>query len=320
MNCLVTGAAGFIGSHLSLRLLQEGFKVTGIDSFNDFYPKWIKERNIQPLQNHDKFRLTTADINDIDLNTLLKDTPYIFHLAAQAGVRTSWGENFTVYTENNISATQKLLEAAKESRVKKFIFASSSSVYGLCPELPMTETSPLLPFSPYGVSKLAAEHLCQLYFKNFGVPAISLRFFTVYGPGQRPDMAFHKFLKAATEDTSVSVFGDGRQTRDFTYISDIVDATFQCLDYGKVGEIYNVGGGNQKELKDVFPILENITGRDVKIHWEERQKGDVFHTLADIRKARKDLDYSPQTPLEEGLSQEWTWIQNLYTSRRHQQG
>jgi len=315
MICLVTGAAGFIGSHLCQRLLNDGFSVIGIDSFNDTYSRWMKDKNILPIKNHSQFQLISDNLNDIDLNSLLQDVDYVFHTAAQAGVRSSWGKNFSVYTENNITATQKLLEAAKDSSIKKLIYASSSSVYGLCPELPMTESSPLLPYSPYGVTKLAAENLCQLYFKNFNVPSVSLRFFTVYGPGQRPDMAFHIFLKAMNEDKPIPLYGDGKQTRDFTFIDDIVDANVQAMDLGQSGEIYNVGGGNRKEMITLFPLLEKITGKKVLIQHTDRQRGDVFHTYADINKAKKDLDFSPKIPLEEGLRQEWEWILKLYSSK-----
>ena len=313
MICLVTGAAGFVGSHLCERLLQQGFDVKGIDSFTDFYPKWIKEKNILSLMREEKFEFIAEDLNRLDLKKLLRKTDYIFHLAAQAGVRASWGQNFSIYTQNNIEATQKLLEAAKASQIKKFIYASSSSVYGFCPELPMSETSPVCPFSPYGVSKLAAEQLCFLYFKNYGVPCVSLRLFTVYGPRQRPDMAFFKFFRAIGEDKQISIFGDGKQTRDFTYIDDVIEANFAALEKGKKGEIYNIGGGNRKKLEDIFPILENICQKKIKVKLEERQKGDVPHTLAKIDKARKDLDYSPRIKLYDGLKEEWIWLQSLYS-------
>jgi len=314
MTCLVTGAAGFIGSHLCRKLIKEGFSVAGIDSFTDSYPKWIKERNIKPLMREKKFTFLSGDLNDLELIKLLSKTDYVFHHAAQAGVRASWGENFSVYIKNNIEATQKLLEAAKNSRIKKFIYASSSSVYGFCPELPMSETSSLYPFSPYGVSKLAAEHLCFLYFKNYNVPTVSLRFFTVYGPGQRPDMAFHKFFKAIAEDKQITVYGDGKQTRDFTYVDDIIEANFSSLKNGVPGEIYNIGGGSRKKLEEIFPILESICQKKIKMFREEKQKGDVPHTLADIQKAHKELNYSPQIQLSDGLKEEWTWIQGLYSS------
>lgn len=313
MICLVTGAAGFIGSHLCQRLLKEGYEVVGIDCFTDYYPKWIKEKNIQPLLREKKFKLLSEDLNHLNLKKLLKNKDYIFHLAAQAGVRKSWGQNFSFYIENNIEATQKLLEAVKDSPIKKFIYASSSSVYGLCPQLPMSETSPLFPFSPYGVTKLAAENLCFLYFKNYQIPTLSLRLFTVYGPRQRPDMAFHKFLKAATEGKQISIFGDGKQTRDFTYIGDVIEAILAALRKGKKGEVYNIGGGHRKKLVDILPVLEDICQKKIKIKWEEKQKGDVAHTLADIDKAHKDFNYLPQTSLSDGLKEEWIWLQSLYS-------
>jgi nucleoside-diphosphate-sugar epimerase len=312
MNCLVTGAAGFIGSHLSLRLLKEGCSVTGVDSFTDYYPRWIKEHNLSPIKNQGNFAFIEEDINSLDLRQLLKEADCVFHLAAQAGVRASWGLSFSEYISNNIEATQRLLEESKELALHRFIYASSSSVYGHCPELPMSETSPLLPYSPYGVTKLAAENLCYLYSKNYGVPTISLRFFTVYGPGQRPDMAFHKFFKSTSENKPITIFGTGEQTRDFTYIDDIVDAIFACTSHGNLGETYNLGGGNRKMLKDLFPLFEEICEKKISVKWEEKQKGDVPHTLADIKKAQKDLGFNPKTPIDEGLRKEWKWVKDLY--------
>jgi UDP-glucose 4-epimerase len=311
MNYLVTGAAGFIGSHLCKKLIHDGAHIIALDAFTDFYSRSIKEKNIQPLVNHPRFELIIADILEIDLDSIMNKVDVVFHLAAQPGVRTSWGADFSIYTRNNIDATQKLLEAAKTSKLKKFIYASSSSVYGLSPELPMTETSTLHPYSPYGVTKLAAENLCFLYHKNYGVPCVSLRFFTVYGPGQRPDMAFHKFFRSISKDEEITVFGDGQQTRDFTYIDDIIWANLSSIENGKVGENYNLGGGTRKKLADIIPLLEDICEKSIKIQNVAGPKGDVRHTFANIQKAKDDLKYEPNTALEEGLRAEWEWIKTL---------
>jgi UDP-glucose 4-epimerase len=313
MICIVTGAAGFIGSHLSRRLLSEGYDVRGIDAFIDFYPKWIKEKNLMPLMENSNFKFYPGNINTIDLSEIFDGAEILFHQAAQAGVRSSWGQSFSVYTQCNISATQRLLEKARAYPIKKFVFASSSSVYGLCPDLPWTENSPVMPYSPYGVTKLAAEHLCTLYYRNYGVPAVSLRYFTVYGPGQRPDMAFHKFLKAALEDRPIPLYGDGNQTRDFTYVDDIIDANIASIQHGKAGEVYNIGGGERKILNNIFPILETICGKRIVIEYGEKQKGDVPDTYADIQKAKKELSFSPEVGLEDGLRNQWQWIQSLYS-------
>lgn len=312
MKCLVTGVAGFIGSHLAERLLQEGYEVIGLDCFTDFYPRWIKQRNLTALEGQPCFQLVEDDLNRINLNQLLDGVGIIFHLAAQAGVRTSWGENFSEYLKHNIQATQKILEAVKERKIEKFIFASSSSVYGLSPVFPMVENGPVQPISPYGVTKLAAEQLCFLYFKNYDVPTVSLRFFTVYGPRQRPDMAFHKFFVALLKEEIIPIYGDGHQTRDFTFIDDIVEANILALKRGRVGEVYNIGGGHQKELAKVIELMEEITGRKAKINWLEPQKGDVVHTLACIDKAKMELGYNPRADLENGLRQQWSWIKKLY--------
>jgi UDP-glucose 4-epimerase len=312
MNVLVTGAAGFIGSHLSRRLLREGAHVIAVDSFTDFYPRWIKERNLSPLAGDRNFEFLPQDLLDLDLEGILARVDVVYHLAAQAGVRSSWGENFSVYIQNNIQCTQRLLEGAKGKPLHRLIYASSSSVYGLSPTLPMSETSLPYPLSPYGVTKLAAEQLCFLYFQNYGVPTVALRFFTVYGPGQRPDMAFHKFFRAIAEGRPIAVFGDGEQTRDFTYVDDIVEANLSASRLGRAGEVYNVGGGHRERLNALFPVLEEICGKKVEVVREERQKGDVAHTFADIQKARLDLGYSPRTVLKDVLREEWEWIKALY--------
>jgi nucleoside-diphosphate-sugar epimerase len=313
MNCLVTGAAGFIGSHLCEKLLNSGFSVIGIDSFTDYYSKELKKENLSSLLEKQKFEFIKGDINYININKYIEKSDTVFHLAAQAGVRASWGDYFATYTKNNIESTQKILEACKKNKMKKIVYASSSSVYGNTPDLPMKETSRLFPYSPYGVTKLAAENLCSLYYKNYGVPVVSLRYFTVYGPRQRPDMAFHKFFKAIGENNPIEIYGSGEQTRDFTYIDDTVNASMAAAEKGIPGKIYNLGSGNHQKLSVVFPLLKEICGKKVKIKNVETQKGDVKHTYASISRAQKDLDYLPRTTLKEGLEQEWLWIKKIYS-------
>jgi len=314
MKCVVTGAAGFIGSRLAARLLAEGHAVVGVDCFTDYYPRRIKEGNLSPLRTSPGFLFLAEDLNTMDLGALLNGVEAVFHLAAQAGVRASWGTSFDAYITNNIRATQRLLEAARAHPPRRFVFASSSSVYGLTRDLPMRETSPVQPLSPYGVTKLSAEQLCVLYNRNYGVPAVALRFFTVYGPGQRPDMAFHRFFLAMAEGREITVYGNGNQTRDFTYVDDIVSANLAALDRGRPGEVYNVGGGHRERLIDVIRVMEEVAGRKARIAHGEVQKGDVPDTYADIRKAQNELGYAPRTPLGDGLREEWVWLRELYPS------
>ncbi len=308
MRALVTGCAGFIGSHLAERLIEEGYKVIGIDCFSDYYSRGIKEKNMEKLMESDSFHFVELDITQTNLVELLNGADYIFHQAAQAGVRASWGKNFKVYTDNNILATQMLLEAAKDVDIRKFIYASSSSVYGDVPSLPMKETDTPKPISPYGVSKLAGEQLCHLYWKNFGVPTISLRYFTVYGPRQRPDMAFHKFIKAILRGEKIVIYGDGNQTRDFTYVSDIVDANILAANSDYNGDVFNIGGGSRVSLVDAIRELEKIIGKKAILQHIEKQKGDVTDTYADITKAKNLLGYNPKVSIGEGLRKEVKWI------------
>ncbi|MBE9046873.1 NAD-dependent epimerase/dehydratase family protein [Pleurocapsales cyanobacterium LEGE 10410] len=310
---IVTGAAGFIGSHLAEALLEQGNRVIGIDQFNDYYDPSLKRKNIALLQQYPSFRLINADIQFLDWQALLIDVEVVYHQAAQAGVRASWGQGFRSYTERNINATQIILEAAKESSLKRFVFASTSSVYGNAETLPTPETLCPQPVSPYGITKLAAERLCWLYQQNFGVPVTALRYFTVYGPRQRPDMAFHKFFRAATAEEPISIYGDGQQTRDFTFISDIVAANLAAATVPEaVGEVFNIGGGSRVVLAKVLDKMEEIIGHPIHKKYVEKARGDARHTGADVSKARKILRYDPQVSLEEGLSQEWEWIQSLY--------
>ena len=313
MKALVTGTAGFIGSTLTEKLLKEGYEVIGVDCFIDYYPRKLKEKNMESFIDNDNFTFIEKNILDLDLKELLKDIDYIFHQAAQAGVRASWGEDFEIYSDNNIMGTQKLLEAAKESDIKKFVYASSSSVYGDTDNLPMKETNRLQPVSPYGVSKLAAENLCYLYYKNFNVPTVSLRYFTVFGERQRPDMAFHIFIKAILEDKKLTIFGDGKQSRNFTHVDDIVKANILAAESDVKGEIFNIGGdGERVVLNDAISLMEDIIGKKANREYQSVVKGDVKHTSADCSKARKMLNYDPEVSFEEGLKREIEFLKELY--------
>ena len=310
MKIVVTGVAGFIGSHLAERLLGAGHEVVGVDCFTDYYPRKTKESNLANLLDSGSFVFHENDILNMDLAALLKDIDIVYHEAAQAGVRASWGSSFKIYTENNVRATQYLLEAAKEVSLKKFIYASSSSVYGDAETYPTDEEMKPMPISPYGVTKLAGEHLCNLYFKNCGVPIVSLRYFTVYGPRQRPDMAFNIFIKAILKDEEIVVFDDGKQTRDFTYIDDIIDANVSAMDAQVIGKVLNIGGGSRITVNDAIRIIEKVTGKRAKTRYIEKQKGDVRHTGADISRAGKLLGYKPAYDLERGIANEVVWIEN----------
>jgi nucleoside-diphosphate-sugar epimerase len=315
MKIIVTGAVGFIGSHLSEKLLADGHHVIGIDSFLDYYPRFVKEMNLDRLKKYPEFEFRDVNILDADWSSLLKDTKRIFHLAAQAGVRASWSKNFVVYTKNNIEATQLMLEEAKKYPIEKFVYASTSSVYGDTEVIPMREDSLVKPVSPYGVTKLAAEELCYLYWKNHGVPCVSLRYFTVYGPRQRPDMAFYRFLLAQMEGRTITIFEDGNQTRDFTYIQDIVTGTILASEKGKEGLTYNLGGGSRISVNEVLSILQDVTGKKPDVKYSEKQKGDMRHTFASTELARMDLGYVPRVALPEGLKNEYLWLQDLYQKK-----
>jgi nucleoside-diphosphate-sugar epimerase len=308
MKALVTGAAGFIGSHLSAALLDSGATVTGLDCFTDYYSRALKEANLGTLTGRSKFSFREAALQDVDLNALLAGVTHVFHLAGQAGVRKSWGGDFDVYIRDNIQATQRLLEALARMPIQKYVYSSSSSVYGNYVPLPMREDAYLQPLSPYGVTKLAGEHLGNLYLANHGVPTVSLRYFTVYGPRQRPDMAFQRFLTAARDGKPITVYGDGEQTRDFTFVSDIVAANMAAAAQGRPGTVYNIGGGSRVTLNHVLELIRNVTGKTVAIQREPQQKGDMRHTYADTSAARRDLDFSPRVTLENGIDQQYRWL------------
>lgn len=307
MQVLVTGVAGFVGSHVAEALVARGDGVRGVDSFLDYYPRSIKERNLAGLVRSQRFEFVEADLVTADLEKLAKGVDAVIHLAAQAGVRASWGQDFRIYVDANVLATQRLLEAAA-GRKLRFVYSSSSSIYGDAPDFPTVETTLPRPISPYGVSKLAGEHLCRLYTQSFGIPTISLRYFTVYGPRQRPDMAFHRFLRAQLRDEELVVFDDGAQTRDFTYVADAVAANLLALERGTPGAAYNIGGGSRVSVNDVLAMIGELTGRAPRVRRAEKQRGDVRDTHAATDAASRELGWAPRTGLREGLAAELEWL------------
>lgn len=308
---LVTGAAGFVGSHLCERLLDEGHEVVGIDAFIDYYPRAQKEANLVGLRSRQGFRFHEADLLRVDLCALLDGIDFVFHQAGQPGVRGSWGARFDEYLRNNILVTQRLLEAAKGfmTTIRRVVYASSSSVYGAVPTLPLAEDAVPRPFSPYGVTKLAAEQLCLLYHLNYDLPVVALRYFTVYGPRQRPDMAFQRFIQAILSgEEEVTIYGDGEQTRDFTYISDVVEANLLALKSEAEGRAFNIGGGTRITINEVLSLLERLLGKTARCRHIQSECGDVRHTFADVTLASRILGYQPHVTLEEGLAQQIEWI------------
>ena len=312
MRYLVTGCAGFIGSHLSEHLVNDGHEVLGIDSFTDYYPRVHKERNLAAIQHAPGFTLIEGDLSMLPLTSLLEGVDVVFHQAAQAGVRASWGNQFSFYTQLNVLATQQLLEASRTcTTLRRFVYASSSSVYGNARTLPMSEDATPHPVSPYGVTKLAAEHLCLLYHSNFGVPCVALRYFTVYGARQRPDMAFHRFIRAALAGEAITVHEDGNQTRDFTHVRDIVQANVAAATSPSApGNVYNVAGGSRVTLNQALAQLAEATDCRLEIRHASQQAGDVRDTYADIARAREDLGYRPTVDLPSGLRDEVNWYRS----------
>jgi UDP-glucose 4-epimerase len=308
MKTLVTGAAGFIGSHLCEELLGRGDTVVGVDCFLDNYPRARKEAQVAALRRMPGFELVESPILELDLAGLLGGIDRVFHLAALPGVRPSWGGAFEGYLRHNVLSTQALLEACKAAGTARFVYASSSSVYGDTDVLPMREDAATRPHSPYGVTKLAAEHMVRLYHRNFGVPTVSVRYFTVYGPRQRPDMAIQRFLTAARDGTPIRVFGDGSQSRDFTYVADIVEGTRRAAETGRAGAVYNLGGGSRVTLEELIAVIEGVTGTRLQARREAGKPGDVSSTEADCRAAQQDLDFIPATSLRDGLVQHWQWL------------
>lgn len=309
MNYLVTGAAGFIGSTLVDALLTEGHQVTGIDCFIPYYPEELKRSNIAEALLNPNFTFIEDNLLQVDINLLLDGVDCVFHQAGQAGVRASWGTYFSTYTDNNILATQRILEGVRQrkEKIEKVVYASSSSVYGNAEAFPTSEAVLPAPVSPYGVTKLAGEHLMRLYASEYGVPAVSLRYFTVYGPAQRPEMAFMRFINAALRGEEIVIYGDGEQSRDFTYVDDIVAANLQASRKGTDGKVYNVGGGRVATVNQVLSIIESELG-PLNVRYSERQKGDASHTSSDTSEARKDFGFAPAVTLEEGIRRQIEWV------------
>jgi len=315
VKALVTGVAGFIGSRLASRLLEDGHRVVGIDAFTDYYATDLKEVNVSRLT-RDGFQLVRGDLNTADLGELLSDVDVVFHQAGQPGVRQSWGETFATYTRQNVDATQRLLEAARFApRLTRVVYASSSSVYGDAERYPTLESDLPAPISPYGVTKLAAEHLMTLYARVFAVPTVSLRYFTVYGPGQRPDMAFTRFTRAAVNDDPIHIYGTGEQVRDFTFVDDVVEANIRAATAQVApGSVFNVAGGSNVSVNDVLSVIERIHGRPLRISYEDAAAGDVRRTGADTGAIRAALGWQAAVALDDGLAAQYEWAAASSTS------
>jgi UDP-glucuronate 4-epimerase len=315
-NILVTGVAGFIGFHTARSLLERGDKVIGVDNFSSYYDVSLKKERLKQITPHPGFTFYHEDIKDFEaLKSIFSRhrVEKICNLAAQAGVRYSLQDPFS-YQESNIRGFLNLLELARQYPVANFVFASSSSVYGDNKKLPFSvEDRVDRPISLYAVTKKSNELMAYAYHHLFGIPLTGLRYFTVYGPRQRPDMAFHKMFRAARTGGEFPLFGDGAQTRDFTFIDDAVEANISAMEQGAPGRAYNIGGGSRVSMLDVFEIAEKITGAPLPIKKAGEQKGDVRHTSADVSLAQKELGYAPAVSLEEGLAREWEWIKEIYS-------
>jgi len=316
VNVVVTGAAGFIGSHLSEALCASGHQVLGLDCITDYYDPREKRRNLLTLAQLPGFRFEEIDLRSTDLRPFLDGAVVIFHQAGQPGVRMSWGSGFSDYCEHNIKATQRLLEAAKAVATPRFVYASSSSVYGNAASYPTRETDLPGPNSPYGVTKLAAEHLCGLYTANWGLATVSLRYFTVYGPRQRPDMAIRRLADAAVTGTPFQLYGDGRQVRDFTFVSDVVSANI-AAGFGDVppGTVVNIAGGSHAVMTELIDVVGELAGTPVDCQRQPQEAGDVQQTGGAVDRAHELLGWEPRVSLREGLAAQVEWSRSIHLSR-----
>jgi nucleoside-diphosphate-sugar epimerase len=312
MRSLVTGCAGFIGSQLTDALLAAGHSVRGVDAFTDYYDPSLKRRNLDAALDSDRFDLVEENLCTADVVALLDDVDTVFHLAGQPGVRVSWSHGFPLYVAQNVLATQRLLEAVRERAVERFVYASSSSVYGNAAHYPVSETDLPRPHSPYGVTKLAAEHLCSLYAENWDLPTVSLRYFSVYGPRQRPDMGFSRFFDAVAGGRPIPVYGTGAQIRDFTYSGDVVAATIAAgaADV-PAGFVCNIAGGSSVSVLELIPMLADVTGGEVLVEHLPAQPGDVDRTGGSIERARSLLGWEPQVTLADGIAAQYAWLRSL---------
>jgi nucleoside-diphosphate-sugar epimerase len=309
-RAVVTGAAGFIGSHLCERLVADGWRVTGVDAFTDYYAPADKVANLDALAESPAFDLLERDLLEDGWAAAFRGADVVFHLAAQAGVRDSFGRSFEHYARNNLVATQRVLEAAGERGVPRVVWASSSSVYGEAETHPCLEaTTPTRPRSPYGVTKRACEDLARVY-RSRDLAVTGLRYFTVYGPRQRPDMAIRRICDALATGGTFRLHGDGSQSRDFTYVTDAVDATVRCARTEPTADVYNVGGGERATMATVIAALETLSGRSLHVERTPPQRGDVTSTSADVTLARDQLGWSPTVPLRQGLAQQYAWVRN----------
>jgi UDP-glucuronate 4-epimerase len=315
-RALVTGCAGFIGSHLTESLLRDEIAVLGVDCFNANYGRSQKLENLRHAYDWDSFEFIPLDLSTGDLEDLISDVDVVFHLAAEPGVRSSWGGHFQRYVKNNILATQQLLDAMRAVPGRRLVYASSSSIYGQAKTFPTDEHAVAAPRSPYGLTKLSGEHLCNVYHLNHGLEVASLRFFTVFGPRQRPDMAFNIFCNAALRSDAINIYGDGYQTRDFTFVTDVVAATRTAATAAiDSGGAYNIGGGLRGSLRDVLEAIEHVSGRALLLRYGDEQAGDVRDTAAETSKARSHLSFQPKTSLSEGIAAEFEWVKGMQPQR-----